>query len=162
VSSPDRQTWAQFVGTKFFEQVDNESTALFAWTLYLTLIAAGVWNLYADTPPLTLQMSLSVISFKTWILLNITGPVNCAAGRMLRRSSESKIRILAQWMRFSGDVTIFVACLCYTVATFTVEHWGKGAFGGFLGIIATTFAVYLGIGAGIALYREWKADHTAP
>lgn len=133
------------LATRFWTTIDSEGVALFQVVFYLTFIVIGLHDLFiAHSGPLTLHGSMSYLNIQQWCWANIIGPGCCLLGKLMAwYGSPGGAARSGQWLQLFGDIAISFALLAYMIATFHVEPWGTGGYGGYLSLATWLSTVLL-------------------
>jgi hypothetical protein len=116
---------------RFWNTLDGEGVSLFQWVVYLSFIFSGIYNLLiAIDPPLTLE-AMGWMNYQLWCWFLVLGPCYSLLGKILKRT---RFAYHGMWLQAIGDAATNVSLLAYVTATFQTEYWGRGAFGGILGV----------------------------
>lgn len=137
------------------QAIDHEGVALFQTVFYLCFILIGFHDLFiAHSGPITLHGSMSYLSVKVWCWANMVGPAACLFGKFVELftpeeppedyqiTREDMLRP-GRVLQLGGDITISVALMAYVAATFVVEPWGKGGYGGYVSLATWISTVFL-------------------
>jgi hypothetical protein len=128
--------------------VDSEGVLLFQIVFYLIFILIGFHDLViAHNGPMTLHNSMSYLSIKAWCWANMIGPAACLLGKLIEMISPTPgyedLKAPGRVLQLGGDLTISVALMAYVVATFQVEPWGTGGYGGYVSLATWISTVVL-------------------
>jgi hypothetical protein len=142
----------------FFKMLDAEGVVLFQVLYCVTFIVMGAQNRFvAHAGPITLHGTMGYLSISSWCWAMILGPICWITGKLIYWLEPPGVdqyrpgRILM----FTGNISMSFALMSYIIATFHVEPWGHGGFGGYLAS-ASWLSILVLIFRDIRRFREQR------
>lgn len=112
---------------RLLHEIDSEPTELYEWMLYVVWGGGGLLYItLAAGPPVSLQESMTWLSYVEWSYMNVIGPASCLIGKTLRLIAPA-----AAWVGLLlyaiGNGLLCVAAVSFIIGAY--QTWGKAAWG---------------------------------